>query len=259
MSLPLPTYRHALFLDFDGTLADIAEHPQAVRVQPAMVVDLRALHEALQGALAIVTGRTAADLDRFLFPLRLPLAGEHGAHFRLGNGSDEGNSSSRLALVLALENVMEALRPLVEQYPELILEPKNTGLALHFRQAPQLEALCLQALTQALHYIPQAELMRGKCVLEVKVKGTSKGRAIEAFMRQPPFAGRTPLFIGDDVTDESGFAVVQALGGLGVKVGDGPTQARARLESPAEVRSWLQDAAEALTRRSPPLAEKGDP
>lgn len=252
MSLSLPTHRHALFLDFDGTLADIAACPQAVRVQPEVIEDLRRLHGALQGALAIITGRTEADVDHFLAPLRLPLACEHGAHYRLDDGGRSGVPA------LALDSVIDALRPLMEQHPELLLESKNTGLAVHFRRAPQLEAACLRVMTQALDQVPGAELIRGKCVLEVKAEGTSKGRAIEIFMRRLPFAGRIPMFIGDDVTDESGFAAAQALGGVGVKVGDGPTQACVRLESPAEVRSWLQNAVEAFTKRSPQLAGKGE-
>ena len=242
---PLPTPRHALFLDFDGTLADIAAQPQAVLVHPDVLESLRTLHAALHGALAIVTGRTVADIDRFLAPLHLPLACEHGAQYRLGNGCSGGVPALALAPVLA------ALRPLVARHPELLVEAKSAGIALHYRLAPHLEPLCLQTLARALDEVPGAELMQGKCVLEVKPAGPSKGRAIADFMRQPPFAGRVPLFIGDDVTDETGFAAVQALGGLGVKVGDGATQARARLGAPADVRAWLRAAAAALAPACP--------
>lgn len=245
---PLPTANHALFLDFDGTLADIAAQPGAVRVQPGVMDSLRDLHAALGGALAIATGRTEADIDRFLLPLRLPLACEHGALYRLGSSRAGGAHAIDLAAVLG------ALRPLVASHPELLVEVKSAGIALHYRQAPQLEALCLQALAQAMHRVSGAELMRGKCVLEVKPAGPSKGRAIADFMRKAPFAGRVPLFIGDDVTDEAGFAAVQSLGGLGVKVGEGPTQARARLGTPGEVRDWLRAAARALAQPVPALA-----
>jgi trehalose 6-phosphate phosphatase len=237
---PLPTAHHALFLDFDGTLADIAAQPGAVRVWPGVTTSLGDLYAALGGALAIVTGRTLADIDRFLHPLRLPLACEHGAQYRLGGGPVGGVPALDLAPVL------DALRPLVARHPELLVEVKSAGVALHYRQAPHLEALCLRTMEQALPGVPGAELMRGKCVLELKPAGPSKGRAIADFMRQPPFAGRVPLFIGDDVTDEAGFAAAQALGGLGVKVGGGPTQARARLAAPGDVRDWLRDAAGAL-------------
>lgn len=241
MSIPFTlTARHALFLDFDGTLADIAAQPQAVQVHADVVRSLQALHAALGGALAIVTGRTMADIDYFLTPLRLPLACEHGAHTRLGNGCVGA------APTLDLAPVLEALRPLVARHPGLLVEAKSAGIALHYRLAPHLEPLCVQALTQVLNDLPGAELLRGKCVLELKPAGPSKGRAIADFMRQPPFAGRVPLFIGDDVTDEAGFAAAQALGGLGVKVGEGATQAQARIGTPAGVRAWLREAAQTL-------------
>lgn len=237
---PLPTPRHALFLDFDGTLADIADQPQAVQVRPQVLHTLPTLHAALGGALAIITGRTLADIDRFLSPLRLPVACEHGAQYRLNAGIRSD------APVLDWEPVFSALHPLLKHHPQLLLEAKSAGLALHYRQAPHLEALCRQTLQDALPAVPGAELLQGKCVLEIKTAGPTKGRAIARFMQAAPFAGRSPLFVGDDVTDEAGFAAVQALGGLGVKVGDGATQARARLAGPSAVREWLQAAAQAL-------------
>lgn len=234
---PLLTPHHALFLDFDGTLADIAAQPHAVEVQPDVVPTLQALHQQLGGALAIVTGRTTADIDRFLSPLQLPLACEHGAQYRMGNGHSGGVPTPDLAPVL------DALRPLLAQHPELLLEAKSAGVALHYRLAPALEALCQATLARALQQVPGMELMQGKCVLEVKPAGPSKGRAIGDFMRHAPFEGRIPLFIGDDVTDEGGFAAAQALGGMGVKVGPGPTQARLRFDEPAAVRAWLRQQA----------------
>ena len=246
------TARHALFLDFDGTLAEIAAQPQAVRVHADVVHSLRALHAALGGALAIVTGRAMADVDHFLTPLRLPAACEHGAHVRTGDGR------ASTAPALDLVPVLEALRPLVAHHPELLVEAKNTGLALHYRQAPHLAPLCEQTLTRVLNDVPGAELLRGKCVLEIKPAGPSKGRAIADFMCRPPFAGRVPLFMGDDVTDEAGFAAVQVLGGLGVKVGEGATQAQARIGTPADVRAWLRASAQALAGiRSPATAGEG--
>lgn len=248
---PSLTRRHALFLDFDGTLVDIAAQPQAVQVRPDVVASLRALHEALGGAVAIVTGRTAADIDRFLAPLHLPLACEHGARYRLGDRSGG-------VAALRLQPVLDALRPLLQRHPELRAEPKNAGIALHYRQAPQLEALCRQALEGALRCVPGAELLQGKCVLEVKPTAVSKGGAILRFMDEPLFTGRVPLFIGDDVTDESGFVAVQSRGGLGIKVGDGATQALARLESPPALRAWLAGAAAALAGPRLPRAAAGE-
>lgn len=248
----LLTTRHALFLDFDGTLADIAAQPRAVHVLPEVVPTLQALHHHLGGALAIVTGRTMADIDHFLAPLQLPLACEHGAQFRMGNGFRGGMPAPDLGPVL------EALHPLLDRYPALLLEPKSFGLALHYRQAPELEALCRATLTQALQQVSGVELMQGKCVLEVKPAGPSKGRAIADFLRHPPFEGRSPLFVGDDVTDEAGFVATQNLGGTGVKVGPGATQALARIESPAAVRAWLQQAALDFLAPSPfPVPKPG--
>ena len=241
---PLLTPQHALFLDFDGTLADIAAQPHAVHVLPEVVPTLQALHHYLDGALAIVTGRTVADIDHFLSPLQLPLACEHGAQYRMGRGLAGGVPAPDLTPIL------DALRPLLSLYPQLLLEPKSAGLALHYRQAVELEPLCQATLAQALQQVPGMELMQGKCVLEVKPSGPSKGRAIADFMRHAPFAGRTPIFVGDDVTDEAGFAATQELGGTAVKVGPGDTLALARFENPAAVRSWLQQAA--LTSLTPP-------
>lgn len=247
---PLLTSQHALFLDFDGTLADLAGEPHAIHVLPEVPRGLHALYGALDGALAIVTGRTLADIDRYLGPLRLPLACEHGAQYRLSDGRLGSRPSP------PLQPLLDLLRPLVARHPDLLVEVKSAGVALHYRRAPHLKDLCLQTMHEALHLVPGMELLQGKCVLEVKPAGPSKGRAIADFMRQAPFAGRVPLFIGDDVTDEAGFAAVQALGGVGIKVGDGPTQASARLASPTEVRTWLRNAVQMLAPQH--LALEGD-
>ncbi|MFD2300012.1 trehalose-phosphatase [Paracidovorax citrulli] len=230
---PLLTARHALFLDFDGTLADIAPHPDAVQVHPGVVPALRVLHERLEGALAIATGRTQADIDHFLSPLQLPLACEHGAQYRMGNGVIGGVPAPDLA------PVVRAVQPLLDRYPALVLERKSAGMALHYRQAVELEPLCRAALEHALAQAPGLELMQGKCVLEIKPSGPNKGRAIADFMRQTPFAGRIPVFAGDDVTDEYGFDAAQALGGIGVKIGTGDTRALARCGDTTELREWL--------------------
>ncbi len=241
MRFPPPlTSRDALFLDFDGTLADIAPQPDAVQLAPGLAQDLQALHRALDGALAIVTGRTQADIDRFLSPLGLPLACEHGAHWRLPG------AAGATAAALELGPVLQAMAGLAQRHPELLVERKSAGAALHYRQAPQLQALCHEVLARAVAQVPGAELMAGKCVYEVKPAGASKGQAIAHFLRQPPFAGRVPLFFGDDVTDEAGFAAAQAAGGVGVKVGAGESVAQARVDSPAAVRAWLHQGARHL-------------
>jgi trehalose 6-phosphate phosphatase len=232
--LPSITRETALFLDFDGTLAELAPRPDAVRVAQGLIDCLAALHEQLDGALAIVSGRRLADLDDFLRPLVLPAAGEHGAQQR----SADGRVSS--AHIPDLSQVLATAQSLVDLHPGLLLEPKSSSIALHYRHCPNLEPLCRDALTGAIGGTDALELLEGKCVLEVKARGVDKGAAIRAFMAQSPFTGRTPLFAGDDVTDEAGFVVVQAMRGVGIKVGQGDSIARHRCDSPLALRSWLQ-------------------
>lgn len=243
-SVPQLTERHALFLDFDGTLVDIAAQPDAVRLEAQVARDLQVLQQALGGALALVTGRALADIEPHLHPWQPPLACEHGAHWRL-----EGGGVLQCAPPLALRPVLQALQQLADQHPGLLVEPKHAGVALHYRQAPELQALCHTTLRQLLPQVPGAELLAGKCVFEIKPAGSDKGRAVQRFLQEAPFAGRVPVFVGDDVTDEAAFAAVQAAGGIGIKVGAGDSRARARLASPDAVRAWLRDNAGRLQQQ----------
>ena len=224
----------ALFLDFDGTLVELAARPDAIIIPPPLIGTLAALYLRLGGALALVSGRRLPDLDQFLSPLQLPAAGEHGGQRR----SAEGLLMS--APAPDLDAVLQAAQALVRDYPALQLERKTLALSLHYRQAPQLESLCQQTLRQALARSPELELLQGKCVIDVKLAGVSKGTAITDFMAEAPFAGRLPVFAGDDVTDEAGFEQVQRLGGYTIKVGAGPTRAQYRCASVAELASWLE-------------------
>lgn len=237
-SLPPLTGQTALFLDFDGTLVNIASQPELVDVPPDLADLLAQLSQRLGGALAVVSGRTMADLDLFLAPLKLPLAAEHGAAQRWASGS--------LSHVVPpdLHDVIQVAKALATEHPGLRVEIKSAAVALHYRHAPELEALCLEAILEAVKRTAGVELMKGKLVFEVKPAGVSKGTAIDAFMLQPPFQGRVPLFAGDDTTDESGFVTVQKLGGQGVKVGEGPSHAELRCPSPLMLRRWLQAALE---------------
>lgn len=238
--LPTLTANHALFLDFDGTLIDIAAQPQSVQVPVGLPPALMALHRILGGALAIVTGREQADVDAFLQPLALPMASEHGAKMRWADGSISA------AHIPDLGPVLLAAQALAAQHPALLVEIKRASVALHFRQAPHLEQLCQETLAHAMRETSGVELLHGKCVLEVKPAGINKGHAIAAFMQTPPFAGRTPVFVGDDVTDEAGFAAVMAVGGIAIKVGSGASQAQYRCSTPAAVRGWLSTSRTAL-------------
>lgn len=226
----------ALFLDFDGTLVDIAPQPEAVVVPAGLRDTLERLHQYLGGAAAVISGRPIEQIDSFLLPLVLPAAGVHGAERR--------NAGGELVLLSThpLELVEAAAGELAAQHPELRIENKRGSIAVHYRQAPQLEALCVQTIQAAVEQSPGLTLLHGKMVVEAKPGGASKGRAIEAFMQEPPFKGRTPVFIGDDITDEVGFSTVQRLGGMGIKVGEGPSVAWQRMASPAAMRDELHRA-----------------
>jgi len=226
----------ALFLDFDGSLVDLAPQPEAVIVPSGLVGTLGAINTYLGGALALISGRPIDQIDAFLHPLKLPAAGVHGAERRSADGT------MTLLSTHPLQRVEETATALAAQYPALRVENKRGSVALHYRQAPELERLCLEAMQSAVEESPGLTLLRGKMVAEAKPGGASKGHAIEAFLREAPFAGRTPVFVGDDFTDEVGFQAVQRLHGLGVKVGDGATVAWQRLASPAALRYQLQAA-----------------
>ncbi|HKB54064.1 MAG TPA: trehalose-phosphatase, partial [Ramlibacter sp.] len=176
------------------------------------------------------------QVDEFLHPLRVPVAGVHGAERRSFDGG------LTLAHTHPLEHVEEVAAALAARHPALRVESKRGSLALHYRQAPELEPLCLEAMREAVEQSPGLALLRGKMVVEAKPGGASKGHAIEAYLHEKPFLGRSPVFIGDDATDEVGFATVQRLRGLGIKVGEGPTVAWHRLDSPAALRGLLQAA-----------------
>ncbi|HZY17065.1 MAG TPA: trehalose-phosphatase [Ramlibacter sp.] len=226
----------ALFLDFDGTLVDIAPEPGAVVVPSGLVPTLAALQAYLGGAVAVVSGRPIREIDQFLGPLRLPAAGVHGAERRSAGGQIERIAGQ------PLHAVELAVQALAARHPVLIVEHKQASIALHYRKAPELEAACLDAMHKAVAQSPGLTLLRGKMVVEAKPGSASKGQAIEAFLREAPFAGRTPVFVGDDITDEIGFSTVQRLGGLGVKVGEGPTVAWQRLADPGALRQEFQTA-----------------
>lgn len=229
--------RSALFLDFDGTLADLASRPDAVEIPTTLVALLNSLQQRLDGALALITGRAREDLEPMLAsPWPWPAAFEHGA-VRLSYQGDAATMRPQ-----GLARAITAAEHLVERHHGLLLERKQTSMALHYRLAPTLEALCVSTLTRAIADAPDLQLLCGKAVVEVKSTRVSKGSAIEAFMQEAPFKGRVPVFAGDDVTDEAGFTVVQRLGGEGIKVGDGPTRARHRCTSPEALRAWLADA-----------------
>jgi trehalose 6-phosphate phosphatase len=235
----------ALFLDFDGTMVDIAPQPHAVEVPKPLIGALQHLNDDLQGAVAVISGRPIEQIDAFLRPLKLAVAGVHGAERRGADGQ------LHLLQTYPLDAIEEAACTLAARNPGLLVENKRGSIALHYRQRPELEPLCLQAMQDAVATSPGVALLKGKMVVEAKPGGASKGRAIEDFLREAPFAGRKPVFIGDDVTDEAGFSTVQRLGGLGIKVGGGATIAWRRLADPSALRRELEAAVAArLTTRT---------
>jgi trehalose 6-phosphate phosphatase len=230
----------ALFLDFDGTLVDIAPHPDQVVVEPDMPAALTALQARLGGRLAVVSGRPIAELDRMLAPLVLPAAGVHGMERRApGVGAD---AITRLPAP-DFTRVRAAAQALADLHPGLWVEEKYGALALHYRQAPQLEEVCRSAIAAAVEGSPELLVMPGKMIVEVKAAGIGKGTAIRDLMAQAPFAGHHPVFAGDDTTDEAGFEYLQSIGGTGVKIGPGPSAARYRIASAADLRAALAQAA----------------
>lgn len=234
----------ALFFDFDGTLVDLAAQPDAVVMPPGLAPTLEALTGYLGGAVAVISGRPIAQIDQFLAPMRLPVAGVHGAERR---GADGALS---LLNTHSLEQVHQAAAALAGLHPALVLEHKRGSIALHYRQAPELEETCHSVMQAAVADSPGLTLLRGKMVFEAKPGNASKGHAIEAFLQEAPFASRTPVFVGDDFTDEVGFCTVQNRGGLGIKIGAGASAAWHRLDSPAALRRELDHAISAKTGKA---------
>jgi trehalose 6-phosphate phosphatase len=234
---PKPSVDWAYFLDVDGTLLEIAENPNAVRVEQSLLQLLERLHRA-SGAVALISGRAISDLDRRIAN-RLPRAGQHGLERR--------DSTGRLHLhatpTEAKDRIRNALAPWLERHSGLLLEDKGVTLALHYRQAPELEeqmtALMANLIAEAGDNLV---MQKGKCVVEAKPANFDKGTAIEEFLAEAPFKGRQAVFIGDDLNDEHGFAVINKAGGISIKVGPEPTCARYRLPDVESVRAWLASA-----------------
>ena len=231
--------RAAWFLDFDGTLVELADAPDQVRVEAEVVDMVQELEHASRGAVALISGRRLGDIDRLFEPLRLPVAGQHGAERRSAGGRvhrypENGQDIGTLHGLL---------RAWVERRPGLLLEDKGSTFAVHYRRAPEL-AEQLGAFMQDLVARTHGRycLQGGKMIFEIRPSGMDKGTAVLEFMREPPFIGRTPVFVGDDITDESAFAAVLSLSGIAVKVGDGNTIAPWRLQGVAEVHAWIRSS-----------------
>ncbi|MBX3703125.1 MAG: trehalose-phosphatase [Steroidobacteraceae bacterium] len=233
----------ALYLDFDGTLADIALHPDEVLVSEPLPQLLLALRERLAGAVAVVTGRRLAAVDAMIAPARLAGSGLHGAEIRAS-----GDAAAQLhADPAGAGPLAQALRQRFAGDPRIYVEDKGAAVALHYRQAPECERQCRAAMHE-LAPAGRFDVTEGSRVIEARPRGADKGAALAALARLPPFAGRNPVFVGDDATDEDGFRAAAGMGGFGVKVGPGPTAARYRIAEVGAVHEWLHDSLAALGR-----------
>jgi len=228
MTPPVLTPGHALFLDIDGTLIDLAATPDSVIVPPGLLDTLRDVQTRLGQALAFLSGRKLADIDR-LFPLHLPCGAEHGLLLR---GTD-GNITRLVHRLAAYDHWLKIFNRYAEAMPGILVEEKEFSLVLHYRRAPEHEAELRALVTRLIAEADDAVLLPAHCAFELKPKSGNKADALSYFMSLPPFAGRIPVFIGDDTTDLPAIARANALGGVGLHVAEdfgGSTEA---------VRQWL--------------------
>lgn len=238
MSPPREPDAYALFLDFDGTLVDIVERPEAVVVEPGLTDALAALRDRLGGALAIVSGRPIAFLDRHLGEGAFDAAGLHGLERRLGGAFQGCNPQDHPALRAGVA----ALQAQFADDPRIVIEDKGCSVAVHWRMAPERLSEArgtAGALAESLG--SGYRIQYGKAVAEILPAASGKGRVIASFLDEPPYRGRRAIFVGDDLTDEHGFETVNARGGVSVRIGPGETIAGVRLTDPAELRRCLLD------------------
>lgn len=227
---------YAFFFDVDGTLAAIQPQPDAAFIPKNVVEQLQQLSACCHGAFALVSGRPIEQLDALVAPLTFSAAGVHGAERRMPKGDIH-----RITLPTEVEQELrKELEHAMSQWPGTRLEVKGMAFALHYRQAMQHEQDVMRLAEQSVKRFPGLALQPGKCVVEIKPQGIDKGAAIRDFMQEAPFAGRTPVFIGDDLTDEKGFLTVNAMQGISVKVGEGSSHARYRLKDVEAVYGWLE-------------------
>jgi trehalose 6-phosphate phosphatase len=227
----------AILLDIDGTLLDLARTPREVWVPPGLAATLHGLHERTNGALALVSGRSLNDIDLIFAPERFPAIGGHGAEMRLSVDS-EAVATHAPPMDPELKRRLAAIARLS---PGILLEDKGYSLALHYRLAPHAEKAIYEAVSLIRADLPNAsiEVLPGKCVCEIKPAGFDKATGVRELMTHEPFAGRRPIFIGDDVTDESAFAAMPDLGGVAFSVGRHAQGVAGHFDQPSHVRAWL--------------------
>ena len=238
MNPPRISAGDALFLDLDGTLVGIAPTPDAARPTGHLVALLESASRHVGSALAIVSGRPIREIDRILAPLELPMAGLHGLERR-----SAGGAYTPPPALPRFDELRAALARFAADRPGLLLEDKGAALALHYRARPELGAAAAAVVEEALGGARGGiAVQHGKAVVELRPEGADKGAAVGAFMSESPFAGRRPVFAGDDITDEAAFRAVRRRGGVAVRVGDeAATAAEWRLADVAAVHAWLAD------------------
>jgi trehalose 6-phosphate phosphatase len=236
---PLPSLQWCLFLDVDGTLIELTDSPLDTFADQGLKTLLGHVAERLGGALALISGRSIGYLDALFSPLKLPAAGLHGVERRKASGIMHGASFVDSQLTQA----RAAVNALVIAHPGISVEDKGRTLAVHYRMAPQHETAVRQALAEIAQPLgSNYHIQEGSMVLEIKPRGFSKATAIKAFMQEPPFSGRKPVFLGDDLTDQDGFKTVEDQGGISIAVGD-RVHGQYRFETVSAVRAWLQEIA----------------
>jgi len=227
---------YALFLDFDGTLVDIVERPDAVAVDPALPDILTRLQERLGGALAIISGRPVQFLDGRFVPHEFDMAGLHGLEHRIAGKLSMCDPDEHPAL----RELVERLDTIVADKDGVLIEDKGCSVAVHWRLAPHEKEFALATAHAAIEALgADYRVQHGKAVAEILPSAAGKGKVIERFLQEAPYRGRRPIFIGDDLTDEHGFKAVNAHDGLSVRIGPGDTIAKVRLGTPADLRHCL--------------------
>ena len=236
---PPPSLEWCLFLDVDGTLIELTDSPFDTRADAELKMLLSEVAERLGGALALVSGRSIEYLDALFAPLRLPAAGLHGVERRKASGVMHGASF----VDSQLDPARLALNALVKALPGTLLEDKGRTVAVHFRMAPECESRVRETVAAVASQLnSNYHIQEGNMMFEIKPRGFTKDSAVKAFMHEPPFSGRKPVFVGDDLTDQAAFKAVEDQGGLSIAVGD-RVHGQYRIENAAAVRAWLQGIA----------------
>ncbi len=245
--------QYCIFLDLDGTLVEIEDRPDDVRIDPATLRFIERLRDKVGRALALLSGRDIHVIDRLLYPLVLPVAGVHGLQRR--------DASGRLHSPIIDQSVVDAIATKIEaafvSEPGVIIERKTGAVAIHFRLRPDFEKRCLALARKIICDRPGLDMIKGKMVCEIRVHGNDKGAVIATFLEERPFKGRRPIFAGDDATDEPGFVTANARDGVSIKIGENPTAAKFRVATILELRNWLDELMAAPREFSAPPKTAG--